>query len=92
MKKFLILFISIFTINSSRGILWLPTNITAPQICQRLLRFGEETFDLDSQPPVKIGFGPVIACTTIETNPKIYVAPPFFWQPMVKKRALSFMN
>ena len=79
MKKFLILFISIFTISSSRGNPWRPTNIIAPEICQRLLRLGEKTFGLDSQPPVKIADGYFYACCTVATNPQIYINPQLFF-------------
>ena len=79
MKKFLILFISIFTISSSRGNPWRPTNIIAPEICQRLLRLGEKTFRLDAQPPVKIADGNFDACCTVTTNPQIYINPQLFF-------------
>jgi hypothetical protein len=78
MKK-IIIFLTLSTLIHSSFCMFQPTNIIAPAICQRLLKFGEKTFGIDSQPHVKIADGHFYACCTVATNPQIYINPQLFF-------------
>ena len=89
MKK-IIIFLTLSTFIHSSFCMFKPTHIIAPAICQRLLKFGEKTFGTDSHQPIKMAFGPFMACTTIEANPQIYVNPRFLLVNYGQKKGFLF--